>query len=74
MVTSAHVNVVMSDKALVKHLQRELTRLEDELRLADSTSSTVSVTETLLKAKDFQIKKVSFINIRFKRKIILCHN
>lgn len=64
-VTSAHVNVVMSDKALVKHLQRELARLKDELRFAGSTSSAVSVTETLLKEKDFQIRKVSFVNIRF---------
>ncbi|KAL3720479.1 hypothetical protein ACJRO7_005317 [Eucalyptus globulus] len=30
--TNAQVNVVMSDKALVKHLQRELARLESELR------------------------------------------
>ncbi|KAJ0968456.1 hypothetical protein J5N97_025373 [Dioscorea zingiberensis] len=31
--TSAKVNVVMSDKALVKHLQKELARLESELRM-----------------------------------------
>nr|GFC39258.1 kinesin-like protein KIN-7E [Tanacetum cinerariifolium] len=30
--TNAQVNVVMSDKALVKHLQKELARLENELR------------------------------------------
>ncbi|KAG6475566.1 hypothetical protein ZIOFF_064794 [Zingiber officinale] len=30
-VTNAQVNVVMSDKALIKHLQREVARLESEL-------------------------------------------
>ncbi|CAL5328129.1 unnamed protein product [Camellia sinensis] len=30
--TNTHVNVVISDKALVKHLQRQLARLESELR------------------------------------------
>ncbi|KAF3671515.1 hypothetical protein FXO38_06547 [Capsicum annuum] len=30
--TNAQVNVVMSDKALVKHLQKELARLESELK------------------------------------------
>ncbi|KAL2329019.1 hypothetical protein Fmac_022446 [Flemingia macrophylla] len=30
--TKAQVNVVMSDKALVKHLQKEVARLESELR------------------------------------------
>ena len=29
MTTNAEVNVVMSDKALVKHPQKELARLED---------------------------------------------
>ena len=34
-VTNAQVNVVMSDKALLKYLQRELVRLENELKLQD---------------------------------------
>ncbi|XP_073001450.1 kinesin-like protein KIN-7F isoform X1 [Typha latifolia] len=53
-VTNAQVNVVMSDKALVKHLQRELARLESELRIPASSRSI----EALLKEKDVQIRKM----------------
>ncbi|KAJ0962163.1 hypothetical protein J5N97_029991 [Dioscorea zingiberensis] len=56
-VTNAQVNVVMSDKALVKHLQRELARLESELKFPGSASST-SHFEALLRGKDAQIKKM----------------
>ncbi|PHT52706.1 Kinesin-like protein NACK1 [Capsicum baccatum] len=35
--TNAQVNVVMSDKALVKHLQKELARLESELKNPTTT-------------------------------------
>ncbi|KAI4989186.1 hypothetical protein ZWY2020_036503 [Hordeum vulgare] len=55
-VTNAQVNVVMSDKALVKHLQRELTRLENELKLPGSASC--STHAEVLKEKDEQIKKL----------------
>lgn len=55
-VTNAQVNVVMSDKALVKHLQRELARLENELKFPGSASCTTH-TEAL-REKDAQIKKV----------------
>ncbi|CAN6563261.1 unnamed protein product [Malus baccata var. baccata] len=55
--TSAQVNVVMSDKALVKHLQKELTRLENELR--GSGHKIVSAdSSTLLREKDLQIEKL----------------
>ncbi|KAM0970283.1 hypothetical protein FF1_018395 [Malus domestica] len=55
--TSAQVNVVMSDKALVKHLQKELTRLENELR--GSGHRIVSAdSSTLLREKDLQIEKL----------------
>ncbi|PKU85702.1 Kinesin-like protein NACK1 [Dendrobium catenatum] len=54
--TSARVNVVMSDKALVKHLQRELARLEDELRYVGSIHKTTNTDE--LKVKDEQIVKM----------------
>lgn len=57
-ITNAHVNVVMSDKALVKHLQRELARLESELKFPGSASCTTH-TEAL-REKDAQIKKVHF--------------
>lgn len=56
-VTSAQVNVVMSDKALVKHLQKELARLESELRGPGPVSSTTH-SDTLMRKKDAQIHKV----------------
>lgn len=54
--TNAQVNVIISDKALVKHLQRELTRLESEL----STGSTyvTSKFSALLREKEMQIDKL----------------
>ena len=54
-VTNAQVNVVMSDRALVKQLQRELARLESEMRCPASYSAL----ETLVKEKDNQIRKVT---------------
>ncbi|KAM0920403.1 hypothetical protein ACQ4PT_007549 [Festuca glaucescens] len=54
-VTNAQVNVVMSDKALVKHLQRELARLESELR---SPAASYSSLEALVKEKDSHIRKM----------------
>ncbi|GJM99334.1 hypothetical protein PR202_ga16424 [Eleusine coracana subsp. coracana] len=55
-VTDAHVNVVMSDKALVKHLQRELARLENELKFPGSASC--SNHAEALKEKDELIKQL----------------
>ncbi|XP_074565769.1 kinesin-like protein KIN-7F [Curcuma longa] len=52
--TSAQVNIVMSDKALVKHLQKELARLESERRYSGISPSA----ETLLMEKDLHIKKL----------------
>uniref|UniRef100_A0A5B7AQS5 Kinesin-like protein n=1 Tax=Davidia involucrata TaxID=16924 RepID=A0A5B7AQS5_DAVIN len=54
--TNAQVNVVMSDKALVKQLQRELARLESELR-TPAPSSTCDY-PALLRKKDLQIEKL----------------
>ncbi|KAI3736291.1 hypothetical protein L6452_15830 [Arctium lappa] len=51
--TNAQVNVVMSDKALVKHLQKELARLENELRTPAPPDYTA-----LLRKKDQQIEKL----------------
>lgn len=56
---NAQVNVVMSDKALVKQLQKELARLESELRSLGSTSATPN-SAALLKEKEFLIEKVMF--------------
>lgn len=53
--TNAQVNVVMSDKALVKHLQRELARLESELR---SPGSSFSDYTAVILQKDHQIEQV----------------
>ncbi|KAG8662787.1 kinesin-like protein KIN-7H isoform X2 [Manihot esculenta] len=55
--TNARVNVVVSDKALVKKLQRELARLESELRSTGSNFSTSEYTK-VLREKDLQIEKL----------------
>ncbi|KAJ7953094.1 Kinesin-like protein [Quillaja saponaria] len=55
--TNAQVNLVVSDKALVKKLQRELARLENELRNPGSTSLT-SDSVALMKEKELQIEKL----------------
>lgn len=55
--TNARVNVVMSDKALVKQLQRELTRLENELKSGGKITVS-SDSASLLKEKDLEIGKV----------------
>lgn len=52
--TNAQVNVVMSDKALVKQLQREVARLESELRTPGPTSDYTA----LLRKKDLHIEKL----------------
>ncbi|KAK9286889.1 hypothetical protein L1049_015296 [Liquidambar formosana] len=55
--TNAQVNVVMSDKALVKHLQKEVARLESELRTPGPTSNNFDYA-ALLRKKDLQIEKM----------------
>lgn len=52
--TNAQVNVVMSDKALVKHLQKEVARLETELKIPASICDHAPS----LRKKDMQIEKV----------------
>ncbi|CAN8278715.1 unnamed protein product [Cochlearia groenlandica] len=56
--TNAQVNVVMSDKVLVKHLQRELAKLESELK-SPRQALVVSDTTALLKEKDLQIEMLN---------------
>ncbi|KAJ8762159.1 hypothetical protein K2173_007313 [Erythroxylum novogranatense] len=53
--TNAQVNLVMSDKALVKQLQKELARLESQLSSLMSTSAGNSA--VLLREKDHIIAK-----------------
>jgi len=55
--TNAQVNVVVSDKALVKQLQKELARLEDELRNSGPPHVT-SDAAAILREKDRQIEMV----------------
>ncbi|XP_015951945.1 kinesin-like protein KIN-7E [Arachis duranensis] len=55
--TKAQVNVVMSDKALVKQLQKEVARLESELRTPNPTASNCDYV-SLLRKKDLQIEKL----------------
>ncbi|KAI3733247.1 hypothetical protein L1987_64467 [Smallanthus sonchifolius] len=53
--TSAQVNVVMSEKTLVKQLQREMARLEYELK---NMSGTPNDSEAVIKEKELQIQKM----------------
>ncbi|KAJ4783826.1 ATP binding microtubule motor family protein [Rhynchospora pubera] len=59
-VTNARVNLVMSDKALIKHLQRELSRLETELKYTGSGSGLGDCNShsEVLKEKDAKIRKL----------------
>lgn len=59
-VTDAKVNVVMSDKVLLKHLQREIARLENELKFPRPTSC--SNYAEALREKDELIKQVLLLS------------
>ncbi|KAL3720488.1 hypothetical protein ACJRO7_005326 [Eucalyptus globulus] len=61
--TNTQFNVVISDKALVKHLQRELARLGSELRNPGLTSVS-SDSAVLLREKDPQTEKYVDVGIR----------
>ncbi|CAH8382889.1 unnamed protein product [Eruca vesicaria subsp. sativa] len=59
--TNAQVNMVVSEKALVKQLQRELMRMENELKnlgLGSSSSTTPDEFHSLLKQKEELIVKM----------------
>ncbi|PIN23911.1 Kinesin-like protein [Handroanthus impetiginosus] len=55
--TNAQVNVVMSEKALVKQLHKELARLENELRNLSSLSASCA-SASALKEKELLIEKM----------------
>ncbi|XP_039054463.1 kinesin-like protein KIN-7H isoform X1 [Hibiscus syriacus] len=55
--TNAQVNVVLSDKALMKQLQRELARLENELKKTGTASISFD-SAVLLREKDLEIEKL----------------
>ncbi|KAJ0962908.1 hypothetical protein J5N97_028030 [Dioscorea zingiberensis] len=62
---SAHVNMVVSDKQLVKQLQKEVARLEAELRTPELSGSSCS--EALLMEKELKIKKMEMEMEELKR-------
>ncbi|KAL9141622.1 hypothetical protein ABFS82_14G117200 [Erythranthe guttata] len=70
--TSAQVNVVMSDKALVKHLQKEVARLENELK--STPGHPVCDHGALLKKKDAQIEKLEKEISELKKQRDLAHS
>ncbi|RDX67618.1 Kinesin-like protein KIN-7E, partial [Mucuna pruriens] len=55
--TKSQVNVVMSDKALVKRLQNEVARLESELRTTGPPSTNCDCA-AMLRRKNLQIEKM----------------
>ncbi|KAL1554348.1 kinesin-like protein KIN-7E [Salvia divinorum] len=67
--TNAQVNVVMSDKALVKHLQKEVARLETELKIPASICDHAPS----LKKKDMQIEKLEKEVTELKRQLNLAN-
>ncbi|GMH04127.1 hypothetical protein Nepgr_005966 [Nepenthes gracilis] len=65
---TARVNVVVSDEQLVKHLQKEVARLEAELRSPEpSSSSSSSCLRALLMEKDLKIKRMEIEMRELKR-------
>ncbi|XP_019444816.1 PREDICTED: kinesin-like protein KIN-7C isoform X2 [Lupinus angustifolius] len=68
--TNAQVNVVVSDKALVKQLQKEVSRLESELRNS-WTPRPISDSTVLLREKDREIemlkKEVQELTLKLDR-------
>ncbi|XP_031499737.1 kinesin-like protein NACK1 [Nymphaea colorata] len=60
---SAKVNMVISDKQLVRHLQKEVARLEAELRTPEPSA------EALLMEKEMEIQKLKSENEELKRKL-----
>lgn len=56
--TNARINFVVSDKILVRQLQRELARMESELRNLGSASTSADSTTMLLTEKEQLIQKM----------------
>lgn len=55
--TNAQVNIVVSDKVLVKHLQREIVRLENELKSSGQTFTSPD-SALMMREKDLRIQQV----------------
>ncbi|KAK1389238.1 hypothetical protein POM88_017416 [Heracleum sosnowskyi] len=61
---SAQVNMVVADKQLVKHLQKEVARLNAELQSPEPTSSNI---RSLLMEKDRKIQQMEIEMNELKR-------
>ncbi|KAL1343899.1 hypothetical protein HN51_017829 [Arachis hypogaea] len=57
--TNAKVNVVMSDKVLVQQLQKELARMENELKGFSSNSAILKERELLIEQMEQKIKELT---------------
>ncbi|XP_068641151.1 kinesin-like protein NACK1 [Aristolochia californica] len=62
---TAQVNMVVSEKQLVKQLQKEVARLEAELRTPEPSSASCS--EVLIKEKDLKIQEMELEMEELKR-------
>ncbi|XVF48833.1 hypothetical protein PTKIN_Ptkin03bG0220100 [Pterospermum kingtungense] len=69
---NAHVNMVISDKRLVKHLQKEVARLEAKLQSPDPSSD--SCLKSLLMEKELKIQEMEREMEELKRQRDLAHS
>ncbi|KAL9325785.1 hypothetical protein ACSQ67_006430 [Phaseolus vulgaris] len=69
-INTARVNMVVSDKTLVRQLQKEIARLEGELRSPDLSSN--SCLRSLLVEKEFKIQQMErdMENLRQQRDLV----
>ncbi|KAK8515438.1 hypothetical protein V6N13_139584 [Hibiscus sabdariffa] len=71
-INNAHVNMIVSDKRLVKHLQKEVARLEAKLQTPDSTSA--SCLQSLLMEKELKIQEMEREMEELKRQRDIAHS
>ncbi|KAB2049928.1 hypothetical protein ES319_A13G210300v1 [Gossypium barbadense] len=71
-INNAHVNMIISDKRLVKHLQKEVARLEAKLRSPEPTSA--SCLQSLLMEKELKIQEMEREMEELKRQRDIAHS
>ncbi|KAB1996333.1 hypothetical protein ES319_D13G223700v1 [Gossypium barbadense] len=71
-INNAHVNMIISDKRLVKHLQKEVARLEAKLRTPEPTSA--SCLQSLLMEKELKIQEMEREMEELKRQRDIAHS
>ncbi|KAE8677131.1 Kinesin-like protein NACK1 [Hibiscus syriacus] len=71
-INNAHVNMIVSGKRLVKHLQKEVARLEAKLRTPESTSA--SCLHSLLMEKELKIQEMEREMEELKRQRDIAHS